>query len=290
MSQNSKIEWTDHTFNPWWGCTKVSPGCKYCYAETFAKRLGYSIWGGTKRRFFGYDHWDEPLRWQRKAEKTGKSTRVFCGSMCDVFEIGLRLLCNERDRLFQLIERTDKLIWMLLTKRPENILDLVPSHWKSGLPSNVWVGVTAENQECADQRMPLLLEVPVSIHFVSCEPLLGPISLIPWLPELNWVIVGGESGAKARPMHPNWARALRDQCLDFGVSYFFKRWGRFVPAFGKLPDDDIYYPSEECDKFVTDPFGDKTYMFPLSARYRGGAVVRLLDGHEWNQVPQVYHV
>lgn len=231
--QNSKIEWTDHTFNPWWGCQRVSPGCQHCYAETMAHRYGHAIWGPAKttdRRMMSDNYWRQPLKWNTAAAKVGIRARVFCASMADVFEYHPQL-DDPRRRLWDLIEETPDLDWLLLTKRPENI---TPA-W--GALENVWLGTSVENQEQADTRIPLLLRVPVRVRFLSCEPLLGPVDIDQacryangtrrpnWGLEITWIIAGGESGANARPMHPAWARSLRDQAHAAGVAFFFKQWG-----------------------------------------------------------------
>ena len=188
MGQDSKIEWTHHTFNHWWGCIKVSPGCEHCYAETLSKRYGHSIWGPaktTQRRTFGEKHWVEPLKWDRLAQVSGERKRVFCASMADVFEDHPQLP-SEREKLWALIEQTPMLDWLLLTKRPENVNRMLPDMWElGGLPSNIWIGTSVENQEQADKRIPELLKVPARVRFLSCEPLLGPVDLSRWLPDLN---------------------------------------------------------------------------------------------------------
>lgn len=242
MGENSKIEWTDHTFNPWWGCVKVSEGCANCYAETFAKRTGHSIWGPaatTKRRTFGDKHWAEPVKWNAEAEAAGQRRRVFCASMADVFEDHPGVVA-ERVRLWKLIEATPWLDWLLLTKRPENVNHMVPGRWRTvgRWPVNVWVGTSVENQDAANKRIPELVKVPCPVRFLSCEPLLGPVdldglayfqysgsdwALNQWLVE--WIIVGGESGPKARPIDAEWVRNLRDCCAADEVAFFFKQWG-----------------------------------------------------------------
>ena len=254
MGENSKIEWTHHTFNPWWGCVKVSPGCEHCYAETFAKRTGHTIWGPaatTQRRTFGDKHWQEPLKWNAEAAEAGERRRVFCASMADVFEAHPQLH-TERALLWMLIEQTPALDWLLLTKRPENVNDMVPSWWRNvnRWPRNVWIGTSVENQAMADKRIPLLLQIPAAVRFLSCEPLLGPLDLTGktrdtiWIDQeyadadpgfaevvesdgwpIHWVIVGGESGPKARPMESDWVRSIRDQCTGAGVAFHFKQWG-----------------------------------------------------------------
>lgn len=261
MAENSAIEWTDHTFNPWWGCVRVSPGCVNCYAETFDKRVNgkeKAHWGvKAPRRFFGDKHWNEPLRWNAAAAKAGTRARVFCASMADVFEDRPELV-EHRARLFLLIQNTPNLDWLLLTKRPENMVRLAPEEWADGWPANVWAGTTVEDQTRANERIPHLLAVPAAVRFLSCEPLLGPVDLtavtqevapgyfgdcLRWYhrgyshvqqgvayPTIHWVIAGGESGHSARPMHPEWATALRDQCEAAGVAFLFKQWGEYKPS------------------------------------------------------------
>lgn len=227
MSADSKIEWTDHTFNPWWGCSKVSPACKNCYAEAFARRVGQSVWGdGAARRLFGDKHWAEPVKWNAAAAKEGVRRRVFCASMADVFEARPEL-DEQRARLWSLIEETPSLDWLLLTKRPENIREMVPGTWLATARPNVWFGATVENREEALRRIPLLLDVPAVVRFLSCEPLLEAIGLRPWLMErkIHWVIVGGESGHHARPFEIKWARDIVDACACAVVACFVKQLG-----------------------------------------------------------------
>ena len=226
MGKESKIEWTTHTFNPWWGCTKVSPACAHCYAETWAKRTGQKVWGDdAPRRFFGDKHWNEPLKWNKEAEGATERPRVFCASMADVFE-KRDDLNEQRERLWKLIMATRNLDWLLLTKRPENILEMIPVDWRDMPHANVWFGTTAENQEQLNKRYGPLVSVPANVRFLSCEPLLGPL-VLGNAAGIDWVIVGGESGAGARPMNPDWARSIRDQCNAEGVAFHFKQWGDF---------------------------------------------------------------
>jgi protein gp37 len=278
MGALTEIAWTDHTFNIVWGCEKVSDACKFCYAEGWAKRTGWNVWGkNAPRRTFGDKHWSEPLKWNAKAEREGRRHRVFCSSMADVFE-DHPTVAEERKKLWPLIEATPWLDWQLLTKRPENIKDMLPQAWSKLAWPNVWLGVTAENQEMADKRIPLLLEVPAVVRFVSAEPLLGPLNLAPYLglpPVLvtngvsaemrkaladalrdaqplvrlgpgemvefvrgahpDWVIVGGESGAHARPFALDWARDIVAQCRAAGVAPFVKQLGdnALAPADGE---------------------------------------------------------
>ncbi|MBY0430173.1 MAG: phage Gp37/Gp68 family protein, partial [Rhodospirillales bacterium] len=231
MAENSKIEWTDHTFNPWVGCIKVSEGCVNCYAEGWAKRSGLVEWGPKgERRRTSPANWRKPYKWDR--DSASSCVKVFCASLADVFENHPSIDPQWRADLWTLISSTPHLLWLLLTKRPENIVRFLPEGWMMGYP-NVWLGTTVENQEQAEARIPHLLATPAARRFVSCEPLLGPLTLPLLHPphaRLDWVIVGGESGPKARPMHPDWARSLRDQCADAGVPFLFKQWGEWLPG------------------------------------------------------------
>lgn len=263
--KTTKIEWCDHTWSPWWGCAKVSEGCRFCYAETWDRRIhGTSKhvtakgetrephWGkDAPRRFFGDAHWREPIAWNRDAEKAGVRKRVFCASMADVFEDRPDLR-DPRLRLFALIDETPHLDWLLLTKRPENMIRLATERWFTGWPSNVWAGTTCEDQQRADERIPHLLAVPAAVRFLSVEPMLGPVHL--WsecfrrndgtpavkahLEGLHWVIVGGESGHGRRELDPAWADDVVAQCEAVGVAVFVKQdsgpkpgeQGRLSPA------------------------------------------------------------
>src|SRR5260221_12254050 len=236
MGEATGIAWCDHTFNPWSGCFKVSRGCTNCYAETLTKRWGQDVWGPaqtTQRRLFGEKHWNEPRLWNKKAEQAGERRRVFCASMADVFEEHPQLI-TERAKLWPLIDETPWLDWLLLTKRPENIHNMMPVKWldKFHFPKNIWVGTSVENEEYAHKRIPWLLDIPASVHFLSCEPLLGAIDLSPWLSLLQWVIVGGESGPKHRPMDLDHARTIVNQCLAWNVPVFFKQVGGLTHTSG----------------------------------------------------------
>lgn len=220
MGKNSRIEWTHHTFNPWWGCVKVSPACTHCYAERDSKRFGFALWGpDSERRFFGDKHWNEPLKWNRTAGLEGDRHRVFCASMADVFEDRPEL-DPHRTRLWNLIEETSNLDWLLLTKRPENAPRMLP--WKT-CPTNVWFGVTMEDQEWLLHRLEAFKAVSARIKFVSIEPMLGPVDLSPLAGHVHWVIAGAESGNGARHTHIDWVRSLRDWCHGNGVSFFLKQ-------------------------------------------------------------------
>jgi protein gp37 len=281
MAKNSAIEWTHHTFNPWWGCTKVSPGCKHCYAETWAKRLGALLWGArAPRRQFGDAHWREPLAWNAGVPK-GKRERVFCASMADVFE-DRRDLDASRERLWRLIEITPRLDWLLLTKRPEKVAELAP--YGSVWPENVWLGATAENQRWLDRRMLELAAIPARVLFLSCEPLLGPLDFSNWLElsrrgelrMVDWVIAGGESGAHARPMNPEWARSIRDQCVAAGIRFHFKQYGNWHEV---KPHQINGHKSKTI--FLSN--GEKIIVANMGKKKAG----RVLDGRIWNEVPVV---
>ena len=301
MAENSKIEWTTHTFNPWIGCTKVSEGCRHCYAEEIMDtRYGKVQWGPNGTRVRTSDaNWRKPLKWNKDAKGMAERPRVFCASLADVFEDREELI-PWREDLFALIDKTPNLDWLILTKRPQNVkrflddAETMPSHFWPGAAGNsvwddivagnfdhVWFGTSVEDQVTADARIPELLKIPAAVRFLSMEPLLGPVDfremdlayghfpqtdrqkaagLSPCekrvmnpLHLLNWVIVGGESGHHARPMHPEWVRDIREQCLPAGVPFFFKQWGEHN--------------------------SDGT-------RVGKKAAGRLLDGTEWNEAPQ----
>lgn len=221
MGSFSSIEWTTHTFNPWWGCTKVSDGCKHCYAETLAKRYNHKVWGPTaERRLMSDNYWRNPLIWNKQAEKENIRFRVFCASMADVFEE--RAPLDQRERLWDIIKQTPFLDWQILTKRPERIIDALPSDWGDGY-DNVWLGTSIEDSRVI-HRISHLIKVPATIHFLSIEPLIGPIHPLP-LTNIQWVIVGGESGPGARPMEREWVIDIRNQCQSARVPFFFKQWG-----------------------------------------------------------------
>lgn len=289
MGRDSGIAWTHHTFNPWWGCEKVSPGCKNCYAEGLAVgRMKLPIWGaGRERRLFGDKHWNEPVRWNAAAEKAGVRARVFCASMADVFESyegpSAERVKEARERLWALIEATPWLDWLLLSKRPENFRSMLPPRWGFvSFPKNLWLGCTVENQEEANRRLPLLLDINCAVRFVSYEPALEPvdftkIKLRAWcfdckqhevlnalthgsvscecaseattLTQLSWVIVGGESGNGARPFNPAWALSTVEQCRENGVPVFVKQMGsnptlRSGSGWGPIKDRKGGNPSE----------------------------------------------
>jgi protein gp37 len=234
MANKTEIQWTDHTFNPWWGCLEVSPGCDHCYARTLSERWHRAPWGPprtTDRVVTSDAYWRSPLGWNRAAAAEGRRHRVFCASMADVFEYHSQLDAI-RSRLWELIEATPWLDWQLLTKRPMNLRRMLPAIWLAQPRPNVWVGTSVEDQVRADLRIPHLVAVPAIVHFLSCEPLLGPVDLTPWLGELDWIITGGESGPRHRPMDVDWVRDLRDQCESAGVALFHKQNGGRTPKTG----------------------------------------------------------
>jgi protein gp37 len=332
MAENSKIEWCDHTFNPWIGCTKVSAACDHCYAETWDKRFSGERWGPHAARTRTKPaNWHKPVKWNREAEASGKRARVFCASLADVFDNHRSILPEWRADLWRLIAATPHLDWLLLTKRPQNIAKMLPEGWGNGW-RNVWLGTTAENQEEADRRIPHLLATPAAVRFISAEPLLGPVDLeTAWHGEtaldagcwgacgwcanghpplhdckmgrgsgdksgLDWVICGGESGPGARPMHPDWARSLRDQCEAAGVAFHFKQWGEWAPDTGPLGGgkDPIMEGKAACavwrhgawdfheNGYTPAGYGNDEWMFRLGKRAAG----RLLDGRTHDNFPE----
>lgn len=302
--KDTKIEWAHSTFNPWWGCEKVSPGCAHCYAETFAKRTGHGVWGdAAPRRFFGDKHWAEPLNWDRAARGAGERHRVFCASMADVFEDRPDLVAPRR-RLFDLIDSTPSLDWLLLTKRPQNIGRLAaPWCVENGALHNVWLGTTVEDQQRADERIPHLLRVPATVRFLSVEPLLGPVDLtrvrfphggtenvlrtavsqaardagIQKLNGIDWVIVGGESGSGARPCDVAWIRSVVRQCSEAGVACFVKQLGaRPLERNDSILDS---WPGADKDDLIADDSYEPRYqgeLVTLRLRDRKGG-----DPAEW---------
>lgn len=280
MAENSKIEWTDHTINFWWGCMKVSEGCANCYAETLSHRFGKSIWGpaATTSRERKSGAIANLRKWNKQAKATGEVTRVFAQSMSDFFEDHPQLV-PWRAEAIDVIEECEDLIIMLLTKRPENIMRMVPNWWLHDWPGHIWIGTSVENQETANKRIPELLKVPAKVRFLSCEPLLGAVDLrLPYAEfytgeRIDWVIVGGESGHGARPMHPDWARSIRDQCQAAGVPFFFKQWGEWVEAVVRME-----YPDAKAHILADGA---------LVMRAGKAAAGRILDGRTWDEFPAV---
>lgn len=235
LSRETNISWTGATFNPWWGCTKVSPGCDHCYAEAQDKRYGGDHWGkGVPRRVMSDEHWKGPLKWNKQAQVDGVKLKVFCASMADVMDDEAPE--GQRERLWSLIDQTPNLLWQLLTKRPQRYPRYLPK--KGFLFDNVILGATTESQEFYDVRMrPLDYAVcilrgrgfmhPVQ-NFISYEPALGPIKMGPLHPD--WVIFGGETGAVRRPMELAWAKTIKAECDYIGIPFFMKQMSAQTPA------------------------------------------------------------
>jgi len=341
MGKNTLIEWTNHTFNPWIGCTKVSPGCFNCYAWAMNLRFAEGAnWGkGAPRRRTSVHNWNEPRRWERayseelnkfeghKALHGGfahypepRRPRVFCASLADWLDDGVPI--EWLADLLDLIRQTPNLDWLLLTKRPENWSNRLHSvfgrkrpesndeaalcgwilDWINGEPpKNVWIGTTVEDQIRAVLRIPQLLVIPAKIRFLSCEPLLGPVDI--WKPVvdcsatiagdkftdfINWVICGGESGAGARPMHPDWARSLRDQCHAGRVPFFFKQWGNWTstmarPAFCERADA---IHAMTIDGSIRPCPNRELHSGEIAMVRRATKEGSQLDGREWKEFPK----
>lgn len=310
MADNTGIEWTDATWNPVTGCTKVSAGCDHCYAETFAERFR-----GTPGNYYerGFDlqlrpeKLEQPLRWRRPR-------RIFVNSMSDLFHD--QVPDDYIARVFAVMAYAHWHTFQLLTKRHSRMRSLLSSerfvdlfdiefcklpdwaprwpdpddagHLMDGPLSNVWLGVSTENQQWADIRIPALLDTPAAVRFVSAEPLLGPIDLRPewgYGPGIDWIIVGGESGRGARPMHPEWARALRDQRSVVGAAYLFKQWGEWAPVLldRRETDHDVRYDGYRWP--ISEPHGAEDGTEVVMRRVGKRRAGRELDGRTWDQYP-----
>lgn len=356
MSANSKIEWTDHTFNPWIGCTKVSPGCDHCYAEvsTPARTLGVAWGAKAERHRTTPANWNLPRRWNAQHDnffaEHGRRQRVFCSSLADVFDNAVNPAW--RVDLLQLIADTPNLDWLLLTKRIGNAHEMLNdalaelshdlTYWEEAPWPNVWFGATITSQAEADRDIPKLLELPARVRFLSMEPLLGPVDVSRWLDPtgihcmdvcadtqyvkddevetctangecvplcpacglsaswtgyddgLDWVIVGGESGPGARPMHPDWARSLRDQCAAAGVPFLYKQHGDWrEPLEGERYDTTMGL-AQRVPAFIVTETGT-VHCFENEQTVDGGRVMlrvgkkaagRLLDGVQHDGFPE----
>lgn len=302
----SKIEWTEATWNPVTGCTPISEGCEHCYAKRMATRL---------RGRSGYPE-DEPFKVTAHPERLKdplgwrKPKKIFVCSMGDLFHedvpvdwidsvIGVIAKC-EQHRFMLLSKRTKrmKIYFLGLRDEPEQAIRFLsdgPGRIKYGLHKyaltlrrgehlrNVWLGVTAENQRRADERIPVLLEIPAARRFVSIEPMLGPVDLRrafgtegprqTYIEQLDWVICGGETGPGARPLHPDWVRSLRDQCQAAGVPFFFKSWGEFQTNYDEMLRQSIDYK----------PHSFNGLTFVRCGKKQAG---RILDGRTWNEEPE----
>lgn len=273
MAENTAIAWTHHTFNPVRGCAEVSPGCDHCYAKAMSLRNPATLgtWGPDGTRIIASESmWREPMKWHVRAAAIGERDRVFCASLADVFEdwqSPMGLPCGKafpgasatafltdtgafslapemgrpatyqdvRNRLFALIEATPSLDWQLLTKRPQNVMRMVPAAWQKKFPPNVWMGTTVEDQQRADERIPALIAIPAAVRFLSIEPMLGELDIEEHLedmcdadpstypPPIHWVIAGGESGPGHRSLDLAALENLAAQCTAAGVPLFVKQ-------------------------------------------------------------------
>lgn len=306
MGENSGIQWTTHTFNPWVGCQRVSPGCTNCYAETYDRRVGGAVdptdgkkklrWGPQAPRVrTAPSNWKNPLKWDRAAAAAGERHRVFCSSLADVFEEREELV-HWRADLFQLIASTPHLDWLLLTKRPQNIRRMLTEtakliespalaawHLHDVPMPNIWFGTTVEDQQRANERVPALLGVPARVRFLSCEPLLERVDLskVPAVSETvdspllkpDWIIIGGESGSKARPFDIEWARSLVRQARKAGAAPFVKQMGvrpfesgiAWQSVHGR---DDEYLQPAKRDLKLVDSHGGDPAEWPEDLRVR----------------------
>ena len=301
MADKTKIEWTEATWNPVTGCTKVSQGCKHCYAEREWPRLTKLVPAYAGRAFSDVrchpERLEQPLRWK-------KPRRIFVNSMSDLFHEDVPV--DFIEQVFDMMKRCPQHTFQILTKRAGRMQFILWSEldWEP-LP-NVWLGVSVEDQATADERIPLLLDTPAAVRWISAEPLLNDLDIRWWLQEkmlrpgvmngaayinshmdnrLDWVVVGGESGPKARPMHPDWARSLRDQCAAAGVPFLFKQWGEWAPASNLQKDTRLpfsrwgWMPSEGGDpilRFVQ--FKERPANHELMGRVGKKLAGRLLDG------------
>lgn len=231
MAETTNISWAHSTFNPWVGCTQISPGCDHCYAKALVEgRFARARWGQREPRSrTSKENWAMPRRWERQAEAFhaahGCRRRVFCASLADVFDNAVDP--QWRADLWSLIRETQHLDWLILTKRIGNAAAMLPDDWGDGY-RNVWLGATVVNQEEADRYIPTLLSTPALLRWLSIEPLLGRIDLrSPCIGQagIDWVIVGGESGPDPRSMRPEWVSFLRRQCHTLNIPFFFKQWG-----------------------------------------------------------------
>lgn len=230
MAETTEIAWCDATFNPWVGCSKVSPACDNCYAEVWAKRSGMAVWGGDRVRTSAA-YWKQPLKWDRLAVGNGRRTRVFCASLADVFDN--QVPPEWRDDLWALIRATPHLDWLLLTKRVANIKGMLPPDWGRGF-RNVWLGASVVTKAEALRDIGRLSENRARVLFLSVEPMIERLDIRAQLEDhlVDWVIVGGESGSKARPMQLEWAHTIREDCRRTDTRFFMKQgsqanWPRF---------------------------------------------------------------
>lgn len=283
MAENSAISWTTHTWNPWMGCTKISPACDGCYAEALMdKRYGKVSWGGERVRT-GASTWNAPLKWQRQAEADGTRPFVFCASLADIFDN--QVPADWRGEAFAVMRKTPRLVYLLLTKRPQNIVKLADA--VGGLPENAALGTTVEDQKRVDINLPALQVAKIETHplftFGSFEPLLGPVVIPPaFMPD--WIITGGEtdqSGHKARPTHPDWFRSLRDQAAAAGAAYHHKQNGEWLGG-DQIPAD-VFIPSSISNDCGIEGADDNRRVWRVGKRFSG----RTLDGVTHDAFPAI---
>lgn len=237
MGKDSAISWTNHTFNIALGCAKISPGCKNCYADSLSKRWKYDIWGADKpRRTVSAKYWQGPLTWNLEAQRANQRARVFCSSMCDVFE-DHQTIDQEREKLWPLIRKTPWLDWQILTKRAERIAGNLPPDWRQGYP-NVWLGVSVESDDYAWRFNEHLAKIPAVVRFVSYEPALGAVEGLDWK-NLDWLIYGGESGPNFRKHDVAWAQAVKAKCDEFGIPFFYKQGNGFKSGSNATLDGEV---------------------------------------------------
>lgn len=245
MAENSKIEWTKHTANLWWGCTEVHAGCDNCYARVLSHRWGFDIWGNDKPRRRIQNTFNDLDKYQRIAAAAGEVHRVFINSMSDLFEKSTLLLnpflhyTETEDIRQEFFTRIDaglypNLMLLLLTKRPSNIPKMVPAGWLENPPSNIMYGTSPVDQKTANTLIIQLLKIKGK-KFLSVEPQIEQLTLMPYLKfgEINWVIQGGESGGHKRPFNTTWARLLRNECMQTNTPYFFKQ----IDKIQEIPED-----------------------------------------------------
>lgn len=291
MAETTKIEWVDHTFNPWIGCTRISDACDNCYAASMSHRRGWARFEtGAPRKRTTADNWKKPLLWNKKAAAAGGRRKVFGPSLGDPFDA--EVSDDWRADYLKVIDATPWLDYILLTKRPQIAVKFFTGR---KVPDNLWPGVTAENQKMLELRAPIICSIEAKVHVLSAEPLLGPLRATDFLGtgrrSLSWVIAGGESGPKARPSHPDWFRSLRDQCQAAGVPFFFKQWGEFEPqhsnrAWKRVPahrwvssSGPVISRDDERAVFELDP--DAALMMRRGKKNAGA----LLDGRAWREFP-----
>ena len=299
MADTTAISWTDHTFNPWQGCERVSPGCDNCYAEAISRRVGHpERWAG-ERAVTSDNYWRNPLKWDRAAAEAGRPALVFCASMADVFEDHPGV-ADARQRLFELIEQTPNLIWQLLTKRPENVLRLVPRRWLPGTeegctgcgefpldhewPSNVWIGCTVEDQQRADERIPHLLQVPAPVRFLSCEPLLGPLELSRWLAARCECMDSGPSYTNVGNPHHD---GSPDECPDCFMGVKFSGIGWIIAGAESRGSRPGRQALMEWFRSLRDQAQNAGIPFLLKQADVNGRIEHLpeLDGRRWAEFP-----